>query len=279
MRCRRTFIALAMGLLFAPLTLLCAQPASAQRPYGGRPMYSARQFRPQHVQAARPPHPQNHPQYSSQPHPQGGGAHPNGNPGANANHPNGAVAPGANQGGRHPSDPNTYRPPTNANGAQGQGTNGPANQHAGVAGQDPAKLPGPWVQRLGQMSPQQQEHFMQNNERFRSLPPERQQQIRQNLQRYNSLSPAERDRVEHSYQTWQHMSPDQKQYVQRTLLPKWQQMSPDRKQVVTGRLHTLQQMSPSERQAALNDPRFMQGLSPDEQSVLRGLDSVRNPGP
>ena len=73
------------------------------------------------------------------------------------------------------------------------------------------------------------------------------------------------------------MSPEQRQYVQRTLLPKWQQMSPDRKQVVTGRLHTLQQMSPEERQAALNDPRFMQGLSPDEQSVLRGLDSVRNP--
>ena len=44
-----------------------------------------------------------------------------------------------------------------------------------------------------------------------------------------------------------------------------------------GRLHTLQQMSPADRQAALNDPRFMQGLSPDEQSVLRGLDSVRNP--
>jgi hypothetical protein len=73
------------------------------------------------------------------------------------------------------------------------------------------------------------------------------------------------------------MSPEQKQYVARTLLPKWQQMSPDRKQVVTGRLHTLQQMSPADRQAALNDPRFMQGLSPDEQSVLRGLDSVRNP--
>jgi hypothetical protein len=36
-------------------------------------------------------------------------------------------------------------------------------------------------------------------------------------------------------------------------------------------------MNPDQRAAALNDPRFMQGLSPDEQSVLRGLDSVRNP--
>jgi predicted Fe-S protein YdhL (DUF1289 family) len=97
------------------------------------------------------------------------------------------------------------------------------------------------------------------------------------LQKYNNLSPTERGALKDRAATWQRMTPDQRQYVQRTLLPKWQQMSPDRKQVVTGRLHTLQQMNPAERQAALNDPQFMRGLSPDEQSVLRGLDSVRNP--
>ncbi len=276
MRSRRIFFALVMGLLLAPLLLLSAQPASAQRPYGGRGMYAARQFRQQRVQAARAGHAQ-------QGHPQGSGAHPNANPGGNhggnANHPNGAPggAAGANQGGQHPNG-NNFRPPANAGGAGANGAaNGAANGHPGVNGQGEAKLPGPWAQRLGQMSPQEQEHFLQNNERFRSLPPERQQQIRQNLQRYNSLSPTERGALKDRAATWQRMSPEQRQYVQRTLLPKWQQMSPDRKQVVTGRLHTLQQMGPADRQAALNDPRFMQGLSPDEQSVLRGLDSVRNP--
>ena len=35
----------------------------------------------------------------------------------------------------------------------------------------------------------------------------------------------------------------------------------------------------NERQAALNDPKFTQGLSPDEQSMLRDLNSLRNPPP
>ena len=83
--------------------------------------------------------------------------------------------------------------------------------------------------------------------------------------------------MQHSADTWGHMSAEQKNYVQKTLLPKWQQMSPDRKQVVTDRLHTLQGMTPEDRQRSLNDPQFMRGLNPDEQSVLRGLDQVRNP--
>jgi catalase len=142
-----------------------------------------------------------------------------------------------------------------------------------------SKLPQKWAENLRDRSPEEQERFMQNNERFKSLPPAQQAQIRQNLQKWNSLSPTERNAIRDRQETWQRMSPEQRQYVQKSLLPKWQAMSPDRKQLVTGRLHTLQQMNPDQRAAALNDPRFMQGLSPDEQSVLRGLDSVRNPNP
>src|SRR5271170_3286665 len=173
MRSRRTFFALVMGLLLAPLLLLSAQPASAQRYYGQRRM-AVRQFRQQRGQAT-------HTAHAQQGHPQGSGAHPNANPGGNqggnANHPNGAPggAAGAssNPGGQHPNG-NNFHPPANGGGAAGAaGANGAANGRAGVNGQDAAKLPGPWVQRLGQMSPQEQEHFLQehflqNNERFRS---------------------------------------------------------------------------------------------------------------
>src|SRR6202050_722749 len=218
MRGRRKLFALAMGLLIAPLLLLSAQPASAQRFYGGRRAYGAPQFRQQRVQAA---HPQNHPQY----HPQGSGARPNGNQGGNrggnANHPNGGApgAGGANQGGQHPNG-NSFRPPANSNGGPGQGTNAPANGRAGSNGQAATRLPSPWAQRLGQMSPQEQERFLQNNERFRSLPPDRQQQIRQNVQRYNSLSPTERGAMKDRAEAWQRMSAEQPQYLQRSLLPK-----------------------------------------------------------
>jgi hypothetical protein len=127
------------------------------------------------------------------------------------------------------------------------------------------------------MSPQEQERYMQNSERFKSLPPQRQAQIQRNLQKWNNLSPTERNALNDRERAWERMSPEKRQYVQNTLLPKWQQMSPERKQLVTGRLHTLQGMTPADRQAALNDPQFMRGLNPDEQSVLRGLDSLNAP--
>jgi uncharacterized protein DUF3106 len=281
MRQGRIFSTLAFALLLG----LAAQPASAQRHAGAPP--------PARYGGARV---QNHPRQ------QGMRANrPGGNPAGRPNtfRPPSTYqpAPGANgQAGSgnaaHPPN-NGFRPPTNsnaANGLQGNGPQGNAAQGNYRPGQVPngnasgtvntnsgQKLPGQWEQKLGQMSPQQQNHFLQNNERFKSMPPERQQQIRQNLQNYNRLSPTEKMAMKDRADTWNRMSPEQRNYVQKTLLPKWQQMSPDRKQVVNDRLHTMQGMTPEDRQKALNDPQFMRGLSPDEQSVLRGLDSVRNP--
>jgi len=179
---------------------------------------------------------------------------------------------------------NAYHPPAGAEPNREANAERPSGnpQQGGAAGgneQPMAKLPQRWAENLRDRSPEEQQRFMQNNERFKSLPPAQQQQIRQNLQKWNSLSPTERNAIRDRQETWNRMSPDQRSYVQRSLLPKWQAMSPDRKALVTGRLHTLQQMNPDQRAAALNDPRFMQGLSPDEQSVLRGLDSVRSPAP
>jgi hypothetical protein len=169
-------------------------------------------------------------------------------------------------------------------GGQGSRGNRPAQQFrpGGGNGQGQpnvrgmAGLPPKWVDNLRDMSPEEQERFMQNNERFQNLPPERQAQIRQNLQKWNQLSPTERNAIRDREYMWEHMSPKQRQYVQGVLLPRWQQMPPERRQLINGRLHTLQSMTPAQREAALNDPQFMQGLSPDEQSMLRDLNSLRN---
>ena len=164
------------------------------------------------------------------------------------------------------------------------GTNNPSAPGAGnwhSFGNQPggaARVPPAWVQKLGQMSPQEREHFLQNNQRFQSLTPQQQQRVRQRVQAWQNLSPAEQDRLRDTYRdVWQRMTPQQQQHVKNDLLPKWQQMSPDRRSVITGRLHVLQGMTPEQRQAALNDPKFMQGLTPDEQGVLRDLNSLRNP--
>ena len=55
-----------------------------------------------------------------------------------------------------------------------------------------AGLPPRWVERLQGMTPEEQEKFLSNNARFRSLPPEQQARIRQRLQNWNHLSPEQR---------------------------------------------------------------------------------------
>ena len=140
-------------------------------------------------------------------------------------------------------------------------------------------LPQPWVQRLRDMPPEQQQRFMENNERFRSLPPLQQAQIRKNLERWNNLTPEQKQQARDAEVAFENMTPEQRQYVRNTLLPKWQAMPQERRLVINRHLAILRNMSPATQQAALNDPKFMQGLSPDEQSMLRDLNSLRNPPP
>lgn len=244
---------LIFGLACALLMGAAAQPASAQRRYFNRPPRMARQFPA--ARAAR-------------------FARPN----SFASRGNFVLASngfGSGQEGRRaarPPNENRFKPRANA---ATQGANRPGGGQGNGRGM--AGLPPKWVENLRNMSPEEQERFMRNNQRFQSLPPERQAQVRQNLQKWNRLSPTERNAIRDRERVWEQMSPQQREHVKDDLLPKWQQMPPDRKQLLMGRLHTLQGMTPADRQAALNDPKFMEGLNPDEQGVLRDLNSLRNP--
>lgn len=140
-----------------------------------------------------------------------------------------------------------------------------------------AGLPPKWVENLREMPPEEQERFLQNNRVFQNLPPLRRAQLRKNLENWNKLSPDQRDGIRDREQILERMTPAQRLYLRDTLLPKWQEMPQDRRKLINGRLHILQQMGPGPQHAALADPKFMQGLSPDEQSMLRGLNSLRNP--
>jgi hypothetical protein len=140
-------------------------------------------------------------------------------------------------------------------------------------------LPPKWVQKLQDMTPAEQERFLQNNERFRSLPPQRQEQIRRNLQRWNSLTPAQKQAARNVESAFERLTPAQREYVRKTLLPKWQALPMDRRRAIRRHLAILSRMSPSTQRAALNDPKFLAGLSQDEQDILRSLNSLRNPNP
>ena len=142
-----------------------------------------------------------------------------------------------------------------------------------------AGLPPKWLEQLQDMTPEEQERFLQNNQRFQALPAARQEQIRRNLEKWNSLTPEQRQAARQRERALERMSPQQRQYVRDSLLPRWQQLPPARRQVIRNRLRLLQRMTPAERSAVLADPRFMRGLSPEEQSVLRDLNALRPVSP
>lgn len=138
-------------------------------------------------------------------------------------------------------------------------------------------LPPKWVERVRDMPPEQQQQFLENNAQFRQLPAARQQQILQNLDKWNHLTPEQKEQARSGEEAFERMSPEQRDYVRNTLLPKWQALPQPRRQAINQHLAMLRNMSPSTQEAALNDPKFTQGLSPDEQSMLRDLNSLRNP--
>jgi len=138
-----------------------------------------------------------------------------------------------------------------------------------------ADLPPRWIDRLREMSPAEQEKFLNNNVRFRGLPAQQQAQIRQRLQVWNNLSPEQRQTLLQRERVLEQMTPEQRRYVRETLMPEWQNLPPARRRVVLGKLRDLHSLSDSERAAKLNDESFMNGLSPNERQMLRDLTSLR----
>jgi Protein of unknown function (DUF3106) len=114
--------------------------------------------------------------------------------------------------------------------------------------------PPPNVQdRWRNMTPQDRQRLLQNEDRLRRLPPAQQQVLR--------------DRA----QVWNRMTPQQREHIRTDVLPRWRQMPPDRKQAIRQRLRVLQNMPEYARNQRLNDPNFTRGMSDEDRSTLRDL--------
>lgn len=141
-------------------------------------------------------------------------------------------------------------------------------------------LPTKWDEKLRQMSPEEQEHFMNNNRKFQSLPPQQQERIRRRMDNWNRLTPEQQEAMRNRAQVFNRLSPDERQEVVNDIAPRWKNLRPDRRELLMGRLRVLRGMTPDERQQALQDPQFMRGLDPNEQDLLRKVTALRvGPGP
>lgn len=174
--------------------------------------------------------------------------------------------------------PKTANPKDEQPKSESSAASAPQPTPAGSAAQplkNPQNVPPQWMERLQQMSPAEQERFLNNNERFRNLPPERKAEFRRRLQEFRQLTPEQRQKLRERASVWEKIPPDQRQRVRQELLPKWKQMPPERREEIKRRLNALNGLSDEERAARLNDPEFVRGLSPSEQSMLRDLGSLR----
>jgi hypothetical protein len=201
-----------------------------------------------------------------------------GQKGQNRNIPppqNKPVAPPVNSGNGNKNENKVEKNPEGGKNSQGENT-GP-NQ--GGRGQGNARqmmgLPPRWVENLQDMSPEQQQRFMKNNERFKRMSPEQQAQIRQSLQHWNSLSPQERMEWRRRAVALEQMTPQERQYVRQQLMPTWQSMPPVRRMFIVQHVRQLDGLSEADREVRMNDPTFYQGLTPEERQMLPYLYRLR----
>jgi len=118
----------------------------------------------------------------------------------------------------------------------------------------PKGIPGPVVQRLLSMTPEEREKALAR------LPPERRAQVEQRLNRLAQLPPEQRAELQQRYQAFQS-------------LPR------DRQDAVRLELQSLRALPPRLRQRRLASPGFQREYSPEEQRLLReslGLPNVQS---
>ena len=125
------------------------------------------------------------------------------------------------------SGPNPRNQPNNAN-VRPNNTNNPNVKPPNI--RQMATLPPKFIEKLHDMSPEQQERFLQNNERFRNMNPQQQARIRQNLQQWNTMTPQQRIQWREQQQAFESMTPVEQQYVRQQLLPNLAQMLPTQRQ-------------------------------------------------
>ena len=169
---------------------------------------------------------------------------------------------------------NQRKPPANGgnNGQKGNQAGGEKSEGNGRAG---AGLPPKFVEKLQDMTPEQQERFMKNNERFQNMPPKQQEQVRQNLQRWNSLSPEQRGIIRARQAAIEQMTPQERQYVHQVVQPTWRDMPQPQRRFMMQHLHELYGMSGPEAEAKLNDPEFLHGMTPEQQKMMPYLYRMR----
>ena len=107
--------------------------------------------------------------------------------------------------------------------------------------------------------------------KFNELSPQEKQKVIENNNKLRNLSPAQRQELKERVEVWNKMTPEQRSHIRNDVLPTWRQMPLNRRQAIQQRLRVLQNMPESARNQRLNDPDFTKGMSEEDKATLRDL--------
>lgn len=130
-----------------------------------------------------------------------------------------------------------------------------------------------WMNRHGNLSPQQQQRALDNEPGFRQLSPQTQQQLRNRLNQLNEMSPEQRRRFLESTEDMERLTPPQRQQV-RGAMQQLRMLPEDRRRLVARTFRDLRGMPPAERESVLHSEQFQGQFSAQERGTLSDLLAV-----
>jgi hypothetical protein len=132
---------------------------------------------------------------------------------------------------------------------------------------------GTWLQRHGNLSPDQQEKALQSEPGFKSLPAETQQKLLDRLRQINHMPPKQRQRLVDHIEALEHLSPQMRQQV-RASVQEFHALPADRQRLMKKAIRDLREYPPEQRAAMMNSGQFASQFTPQERSMLGNIMAV-----
>jgi hypothetical protein len=129
---------------------------------------------------------------------------------------------------------------------------------------------GAWLQRHGNLTPEQQEEALRSEPGFSRLNPETQQKLIDRLRQINRMPPQQRQRAVDHIEALEHMTPQMRQQVTASV-HEFHTLPEDRQRLVKKAFRDLREYPPEQRQAMMNSGRFQAQFTPQERNILGNI--------
>jgi hypothetical protein len=129
---------------------------------------------------------------------------------------------------------------------------------------------GAWLQRHGNLTPEQQEEALRSEPGFSRLNPETQQKLIGRLRQINRMPPQQRQRAVDHIEALEHMTPQMRQQVGASV-HEFHTLPEDRQRLVKKAFRDLRAYPPEQRQAMMSSGRFQAQFTPQERNILGNI--------